>query len=528
MLQRFITILLIFILGFQSYNVKSEQAFYSSASFFAQDTNTYFLHTVESGQTVFSISKMYNVSVDEIYRLNPGSVERISIGGQLKIPQESGSYFYHTIQPRETLYSVSRQYYMKGEDITSVNPGLTAETFTIGKVIRIPTNRVTTPMEGNEVYNQTLTNALLNPAVRGENIQTINVALLLPFGLQEGTNAKNAANNKMVEYYEGFLLALEELKQKGISVNLQVHDIGSGITNLPEILKIPTMQEVNLIIGGFSDSQIKLIANFAQEKNIPYVSPFVRSDEFLNNHQVYQINTPPSYLYARASAAFCNKYKNANIIFYIPNQTGNRMDFIQTLQQDLRAKGILYNVITTGTLSTEIQKAINDNNDNIFIPNDDGKEILLRLITHLKPIAEARPQLSLALFGYPTWQVYSAAEYSDDFFRLNASFYSFFYANPTDLRVRGFYNNYYRWFSRELIGDFPKYGILGYDVGMYFIQLLQKYGTAYVANINSLNYRGIQTDFHFEKVNNWGGFINTNIYLVEFNPDFTITSSRIK
>ena len=527
MLRQFITTLIIFIFGFQSYNVKSEEAFYSAASFFAQDTNTYFLHTVERGQTVFSISKMYNVSVDDIYRLNPGSQESIPIGGQLRIPQESGSYFYHTIQPQETLYSVSRKYYMKGEDITSVNPGLTVETFTIGKVIRIPTNRVTTPMEGNESYNQQITNALLNPTLRGENIQTIHVALLLPIGLKEGTNVRNAANNRMVEYYEGFLLALEELKTKGISVNLQVHDIGSGISNLPEILKKPAMQNVNLVIGGFSDNQIKLIANFAQGRNIPYVIPFSRSDEPLSNHKVYQINTPPSYLYAKASIAFYNKYKNSNIIFHIPNRTGNRMDFIEILQQDLRSKGVPYKVISTGVLSAEIQQAIEQDKNNVFIPNDDGSEALLRLISHLKPLADTNPQLSLSLFGYPRWQEQSA-EYSDDFFRFNVNFYSFFYANPTDPRVRAFYNNYYRWFSREPIHIFPKYGILGYDTGMYFIQLLHKYGTAYEVNVNNLTYNGIQTDFSFEKVNNWGGFLNTNLYLIEFKPDFGITSTRIK
>src|SRR5215468_9750867 len=102
------------------YNVKSEEAFYPEPTFFTQDDN-YFLHTVERGQTVYSIAAMYNVSVDDVYRLNPESRQKIRIGEKLKIPQESGSYIYHTIQPQETLYSLAQRYQMKGEDIIAVN-----------------------------------------------------------------------------------------------------------------------------------------------------------------------------------------------------------------------------------------------------------------------------------------------------------------------------------------------------------------------------------------------------------------------
>ena len=75
MLHRFFITILLLIISSQFYNVKSEEAFYSETNFFEQDANTYFLHTVERGQTVFSISKMYNVSVDAINQLNPGSSE---------------------------------------------------------------------------------------------------------------------------------------------------------------------------------------------------------------------------------------------------------------------------------------------------------------------------------------------------------------------------------------------------------------------------------------------------------------------
>jgi LysM repeat protein len=511
--------ILFLLLATPLYNVKSEEAFYPEPDFFEQDKD-YFLHTVEGGQTVFFISKMYNVSVETIYQLNPGSEAGIKVGSQLKIPQESGSYFYHTIQAKETLYSVSRMYQMKGEDILDVNPGLSLETFTIGKIIRIPTNRVTTPMTGpSEDYIQTVTNALLSPSTKTETLKAIQVALLIPF----------TTGNRMVEYYEGFLLALEEVKKKGISVNLQVYDIGSDTGTLSSILQKPSMGNVNLIIGGLSDQQIKLISGFSSENNIPYVIPFTsKSDELLSYSSVYQINTAQSYLYSKASAAFCNKYKDSNIIFYIPGTSGNKMDFIKTVQKDLTAKNRAYQVMNNEKLFySDILPFLDATKNNVIIPADDGSEALSKLITPLRSVVELKPQISVSLFGYPAWQV-SGAEYLNDFFSLNATFYSIFYADPTSSKFKSFYNNYQRWFSKEMINTYPKYGLLGYDTGMFFIQLLHKYGVSYDANINKLNYSGIQTDFYFERINNWGGWINTNLYFVEFKPNATITSQPVK
>jgi LysM repeat protein len=467
--------------------------------------------------------------LDIIYKLNPGSEDGIRAGSRLKIPQESGSYFYHTIQSKETLYSVSRMYQMKGEDIIDANPGLSIETFTIGRVIRIPTNRVTTPMEGtNEDFNRTLTNALLNSSGKTKSdIKSVKTALLLPFGLKEGNSPSNAANNRMVEYYEGFLLALKDLKKKGISVDLQVYDIGSGEDLLLAVLKKASMQEVNLIIGGLSDKQIKRIAAFSHEKKIPYVIPFTsKTDEPLNYYTVYQISTPQSYLYSKASAAFYSKYKNDNIIFYIPESSKNKMDFIEIVQKDLTAKKVPYKVIKDEHL-LEIQTLLSSTQNNVFIPSDDSAETLSILMASLKSVLETAPQTAISLFGYPAWQIYTT-KYSSDFFLLNAAFYSIFYANPTSSKVKSFHNSFIQWYSREMINTYPKYGTLGYDTGMFFIRLLNKYGTAYDLNVNNLDYSSVQTDFYFERVNNWGGFINTNIYLIEFNPDFTITSNRFK
>ena len=527
MSHRFLILLLFTCL--QIYNVKSENTFYSESTFFTED-DTYFFHTVEKGQTVFSIASMYRVSVDEIYELNPQSRTSIKVGEQLKIPQVSGSYIYHVIQPQETLYALAQKYQLKGEDILAVNPGLTLQTFQTGKVIRIPVNRVNVPVQGgNEAINRLKTNSLLNQVPPTQTVRTIQVALLLPFGLKENVNGGNNSVDRMVEYYGGFLLALKTLKSKGISVDLQVYNIGSNVQEISDILKKEEMQNVHLIIGGLTEEQIKTISRFSNERNIPYVIPFTSmSNEPFNNSMTFQVNTPQTLLYAKTSAAFINKYRNYRIILVSGDNTSNQLEFINQLSNDLQEKRVPFKTVSFEQLSDpDLVSGLDLYGDNIFVPDDDSPATIEKMITVLRPLQESHPEYRISLFGYPRWQTYGS-KYSDDFFRLNTSFFSVFYADLNSPEVKDFQDTFYKWYGRNISNNFPKFGILGYDTGMYFLQAIYIHGTSFDKEINDLRYKGLQTDFYFERVNNWGGFINTNLFLVNYNPDNSITRTSIK
>jgi len=519
-------LLLLTLLTLPFYNVKSEEAFYTCQTFYTQEPS-FFLHTVERGQTVYSISVMYNVSVEDIYKLNPASRVVIRIGDTLKIPQESGSYLYHTIQPKETLYGLAQKYFMKGEDIIAANPGLSVETFLIGKIIRIPTNMVTTPIEGgNEDLNRLKTNSLLSRVFSQDEVNTINIALLLPFGLKENLQTKNL----MVEYLEGFLMAINVVKKAGVSVNLQVYDIGAGTGEISTILKNGKMKEIHLLIGGLYDNQIRMLSRFSKENGISYVIPFTsQTDEPFNNPNIFQVNMPQSNRHSKASYGFIKKYAKDNIII-VTDETGanNKSEFIDCLTQDLQDKNIPYQTVSLGgNFQNSVKGLLSSYQNNVIVPSDDSTKVLSKMIPALKNLLDSQPNLSLTLFGYPAWQVYSA-RYSNDFARLNATFYAYFYSDPNSSDAKTFYSNFYKTYSRRLGDTFPKYGMLGYDTGLYFIRLINNFGSHFGDRVNDLRYTGIQSDFYFERLNNWSGFINTNLYMVNYNSDNSITKSFIK
>ena len=134
----------------------------------AQENQSYFLHTIEKGQSLYSIASMYGVSQSDIIKLNPGSDEKIFIGRTLRIPRSAANIqkeTYHTIETGETLYRLTVKYNVSAKAICDANPGLSAENFRIGQVIRIPSTTETQTMVPAETQSSTVVanNNILGP-----------------------------------------------------------------------------------------------------------------------------------------------------------------------------------------------------------------------------------------------------------------------------------------------------------------------------------------------------------------------------
>ena len=98
-------------------------------------------YTVKRGDTLYGISNQFGVSVTELASLNNVNAYTLQIGQVLKIPTSSGinpdNMFMYTVKKGDTLYSISRIYDISVDDIKKLNY-LTNNNLSIGQVIRIP------------------------------------------------------------------------------------------------------------------------------------------------------------------------------------------------------------------------------------------------------------------------------------------------------------------------------------------------------------------------------------------------------
>ncbi len=100
------------------------------------DGKEYYIHTVQNGNTLWSIHSTYNVPVEDIIAANPGVEKGIKVGQKINVPVIL-STIVHTVSDHETLYSISNKYNVPIERIKLANPNLTDELLS-GQIVYIP------------------------------------------------------------------------------------------------------------------------------------------------------------------------------------------------------------------------------------------------------------------------------------------------------------------------------------------------------------------------------------------------------
>lgn len=565
----------------------------------AQENKTYFLHTIERGQSLYSIASMYGITRADIIRLNPGSDEKIYAGETLRIPQSTDNTTaptFHTIAAGETLYALTRRYHTTSKAICDANPGLSAANFRTGQVICIPVadKADTEKQQGNLPAQQTqqditssspcrdmhkvkrretvysisreygITEEELiaaNPEIKSKEkltrgswlcipypqaqkqpeeqqpehiptnaelfqanaekpkaFKTIRAAVILPF-----YDVARSESARMIEYYEGFLMAVDSLKRTGTSIDLYTYHSGGEKASLTPILNKPEMKQMDIIFGPLYQTHIAPLADFARKNDIRLVIPFTSKDNTVfRNPNVYQVNTPQSYLYSEVYDHFLRQFPGANVIFIEAKQgTRDKAEFVKGLKEELQRKGIATTSLKEDASLTSLKTVLAEGKENVFIPTSGTNVTLIDLLPKLTLLVREAPEQSIHLFGYPEWQTYTK-DHLDAFFELDTYFYSSFYTNNLLPAAIRFTKSYQKWYGKDMDERYPKFGMLGFDTGYFFLKGLSNYGSEFEKDIQQLDLIPIQTGFKFQRVNNWGGFINRKVFFVHFTKNFEL------
>ena len=505
--------------------------------------NRLHFHTIQPGETLYRITQKYQVSADAICKANPGlSAQNFRTGQVIVIPITAGTVLkeqpapqvkeeapqtspcreMHKVKRKETIFSISRQYGISEKELIDANPELKKGKLKKGKFLCIPHKR---KVEVKKTPERIPTNEELitksQPVTK--KLESIDAALLLPFQL-DGAGGQQTL---MLEYYEGFLLAIDSLKREGVNINLHVFDTGERTAKLDTLLAKPELKQAGIIFGPGHAEHVKPLSDFAKENGIRLVIPFTSKDsEVFNNPYIYQINTPQSYLYAQVYKLFAEHFAGYNIIFVEVNDGQDKTEYIKGLKQELDTRGIAHHTIPMPTVVetkkddvdiitvpglTEVMDSVKHN---IIIPTSGTNTALIKLLPLIQLVVRTEENpYQVHLFGYPEWQKY----YNDHlqaFYELDTYFYSSFYTNNLLPSSKAFHNKFRSMFNKEMHATYPKYGMLGFDTGYYFLNGLKRYGSKLEENLHRYDITPVQTGFHLERVNNWGGFINKKVFFI--------------
>jgi hypothetical protein len=107
-------------------------------------------------------------------------------------------------------------------------------------------------------------------------------------------------------------------------------------------------------------------------------------------------------------------------------------------------------------------------------------------------------------------------------YEVDTYFYATFYSHYALPRVAEFQDEFIRWYDRDIQNIYPRYGMLGYDTGYFFLLAASLYGNRMYENINQTPFNPVQSDFKFERISDKDGFINKKFFFIHFSPEYYI------
>jgi LysM repeat protein/ABC-type branched-subunit amino acid transport system substrate-binding protein len=261
-------------------------------------------HTVKQGETIEIIAKKYQVSVSDIYTLNPDAKKKLTTNTVLIIPNTSNlssnasvetkeliGYETHKVRRKETLYSISKEYRIEIEDIKKHNKSLYADNLKKGDKIRIPRYKTfvsnVKPSNSLKTYEVQPKEGKWRVAykfgISVAELETLNPGMNEVLQPGELVNVPNTADEKVIDdnfnYYtvqksEGYYrlkvkLGLTQEQLEKLNPELKSDGLKDGM-----VLKVPQTTQVGEIKGKVEETILTNNLNNLKTKQIAVMLPF--------------------------------------------------------------------------------------------------------------------------------------------------------------------------------------------------------------------------------------------------------------
>ncbi|SDS71116.1 ABC-type branched-chain amino acid transport system, substrate-binding protein [Formosa sp. Hel1_31_208] len=266
----------------------------------------YKTHTVQKGETIESIAKMYLVTPFDIYALNPDAKKSIGVNTVLIIPtsrvknepipkdvKEVVSFKTHKVRRKETLFSISQKYGIEIEDIKKHNERLYAENLKKGDRIKIPKYKTIV----NKVsLNNTVKKYKVLPkegkwrvaykfGITVPELEALNPNLDEVLQPGQEVNVPNISNNeeKTVEeefnYYtvlksEGYMALNRKLGVTQEELEALNPDLKEDGLKLGMVLRLPQNVKTDYVIKDIDNTNLSTNLTNLSEKKIALMLPY--------------------------------------------------------------------------------------------------------------------------------------------------------------------------------------------------------------------------------------------------------------
>ena len=476
--------------------------------------------------------------------------------------QEKG-YFYHKVQSGESLSSIARLYDLSLRELKKANRDLRFPQ--VGDYVKVPGVKKPEKMEPEPVVIDTVIHVAETSEIKMERPAaftpvkdlggSLDVAVLLPFYLKENTirreiDSSNAPKGKrnmivtkkeddwifpgsldFIEMYGGILLAADTLRSLGLNINLHTYDIKGDTVELTKIIQSGKLESMDLIIGPVYSHNLSIVAAYAKDRGIPVVSPVpLYNNSVLSGNPELFMASSSLEVAQQALARKFGEYSDHNFIFINSDTLGIDEDvkrFRKLILSELSARMPyeeikfrefqFYSRSMFGSDSiNRLSHALSDRSKNIVVIASEDPPVISETIIDVHSLSR---KFDVKVFGYPVMRDLDNLD-PKYFFDLGLMVYSPYWIDYTKNSVIQFNSDFRQKFLTEPTEK--SYAWQGYDIAYYFMSGLAIHGSEFIRHPEIHRPELLETDYDFVSNEAGRGFENRNLFLIRYTKDYEV------
>ena len=341
-------------------------------------------------------------------------------------------------------------------------------------------------------------------------------------------NINSKPNASYVEFYQGFLLGLDDVKKKyNGDTKLTVYNTSHDQLKVQQIVGSTMFEGTNLIVGPVYEDELNPVLQYAHKHSVPVVSPLAN---------ITAVQSPVLY---QLSPAVEKKYeKIGNLVdggrdIYLIYASSNDKEFEQEILRELHGRPYAaYNYSFADQKSTftprnaeakpieSMDDVLKSEKPCLFIVLANAETDVDRILGTISSSKVAltdrsEPSAQYVVLGTSRWGRFNNIDHTS-YFNNNVVMISTYHAKRDSKAVREFDSRYI-----EAYGALPSlYAYRGYDTAMIFCAGMR--GDIDYKMLDK-RYTPLQTTYKFVGGENGERYINQEWVRVNYNSNYTIT-----
>lgn len=506
-------------------------------------------HVVLERQTLFSISKAYNVSIDEIYRYNPSvkeeGLKKNSIliipvqDHQTAVPSENAAETapetkpavpeaqkterIHVVKWFEDLDVIAEKYGVSVEAIMKAN-GLKGRKLTKKQKLVIPfTSDVEDMPEASAEPEAEVEETPEEAPVEEGKIdfgwlfpdREVSVSLLLPL---KATGSSSSQNN--MDFYSGVLLATYDLAEEGVKTELSVYDVADG--NFPVTKE--RLESSDLVIGPISSGDLGRVFDIAPDAKA-VISPLdPRAESLVATHgNMIQAPVPHKLQYEDLAAWIKEDKKYADRVIVITEKGARANEAVSLMTAAIDSTGISYSpfsysILEGRNVTDPLTRLMTENGTNRVLIASESEAFVNDVVRNLNLLIHKK--LDIVLYAPSKIRSFETIEV-ENFHNTKLHVSLGYYIDYSDKKVMDFIMKYRALYNAEP----SQFAFQGYDIANYFIRLFSRYGDKWPSKIDSEEMSMLQSTFKCSRKEDQG-YINTGVRRIVYGNDWSVNKVR--